>query len=511
MRIAVVDGNPEDREVLAGLVREIHPECELVGIASDGEAGYRLIMDERPDLVIMDVQLPGRDGLTMLEKLRSEPEQARTKVLILIGDREFEAVRQAMELDVEQYLLKPIDQAQVRQAVVRIAEKIGKERMLEETFTVENIFISCLNGNIHPQRQFQTMMREHFGFTLEDPGAVLTVWLGSGYAQQREKVRAILENAGRTQGISICVLEVAIWRMVVAVVCRVSEDKSEYIFFKETAVPMLCRNITGEVVCMWNDLDQLSGLLEGMKELRNLCEWNLTFDRGDLVRPEDIENLDVIPLRYSTELEERLRKAVVSADGEEIKKCYYRIYDLFRREAHDPGEIKESLIRFNMAGLDTYKTINVIKSEVKIQHSMQEIAEAVSWEQIRKAMEGFLDQMVRGAFEDSEDEWLSPLVRKAIQLVRKYYDQGITLEETADRLFVSEEYLSTQFKKETGKGFVETVRSLRIERIKGLLVNTHLKVNQIAELTGYADPKYMSRVFKEETGMLPTEYRKTAR
>ena len=78
----------------------------------------------------------------------------------------------------------------------------------------------------------------------------------------------------------------------------------------------------------------------------------------------------------------------------------------------------------------------------------------------------------------------------------------------AERLFVSEEYLSVQFKKETGKGFTETVRSLRIERIKGLLLSTRLKLNQIAELTGYTDPKYMSRVFKEEVGMLPTEFRK---
>ena len=62
-----------------------------------------------------------------------------------------------------------------------------------------------------------------------------------------------------------------------------------------------------------------------------------------------------------------------------------------------------------------------------------------------------MGQISQDAFADSGDEELSPLVRSAIQLVRKYYDQGITLEETADRLFVSEEYLSTQFKKRNRK------------------------------------------------------------
>lgn len=76
------------------------------------------------------------------------------------------------------------------------------------------------------------------------------------------------------------------------------------------------------------------------------------------------------------------------------------------------------------------------------------------------------------------------------------------------RLFVTEEYLSRQFKKETGKSFSETVRGYRIEKVKKLLLNTHLKLNQIAELAGYSDPKYMSKVFKEEVGVLPNEFRK---
>lgn len=109
---------------------------------------------------------------------------------------------------------------------------------------------------------------------------------------------------------------------------------------------------------------------------------------------------------------------------------------------------------------------------------------------------------------EPEEQSASDLVQKAKTLIRRYYNQGITLEETARKLFVSEEYLSAQFKKETGSTFTETVRRYRIEKVKELLVETTLKMNQIAELAGYSDPKYMSKVFKEEVGMLPTEYRK---
>lgn len=509
MKIVIVDGQAADRDKVVKILSDMGNEYEISGTASDGRKGYELIMDKRPDLVITDIHLPRMNGLTMLKKLRGE--QVRVKVMILTGDQDFQKARQAIELGVDQYLLKPVRKKQVRQAVSQINEKLSNEQILEGTFTIENIFTACMNGRIEKKQPLRYMMKERFGFTLEDSGAVMTVWLGSGYTQYRETARAVLENAAKTQGMSLCVLDIDIWRMLAVVIYRISEDSREYEYTAQHVVPLLGQSISGAVVCMWKNVSQLSNMLDALKDLRNLSEWNLVFDRGKLIAPEDIERLETVPLRYPADLEDRLRRAVAASDGEDIKKCYYRFYDCLRRETHAPGDMKEGLIRFSMAALDAYKSRNVIESEVKIQHSMQLISEAVSWEQIRTAMEGFLGQISQDAFADSMDEKLSPLVRNAIQLVRKYYDQGITLEATADRLFVSEEYLSTQFKKETGRGFTETVRELRMERIKGLLVNTHLKLNQIAELTGYADPKYMSRVFKEETGMLPTEYRKSAR
>ena len=123
-------------------------------------------------------------------------------------------------------------------------------------------------------------------------------------------------------------------------------------------------------------------------------------------------------------------------------------------------------------------------------------------------METFL-RIICGEQGKTEETSVSQMVQKAKELIWKYYSEGITLEEIARKLFVSEEYLSTQFKKETGSSFTETVRRCKIEKVKQLLLDTPLKLNQIAELAGYSDPKYMSKVFKEEVGMLPSEFRKS--
>ena len=183
-----------------------------------------------------------------------------------------------------------------------------------------------------------------------------------------------------------------------------------------------------------------------LEELRKLKEWNLVFDRGELIRPCDIRKLEPVSLKYPAELEGRVRRAVMAENGEEIKKCYYALYDIFRGEIYRPADIKECLIRFNLSAVDAYKTRHIIESELQIQHCMQAVAEAMSWRQIRTAMEEFLGMFRYEAFADEQDQKLSPLVRNAVRLIRKYYDQGLTLEETAGRLYVSEEYLSSQFK-----------------------------------------------------------------
>ena len=79
---------------------------------------------------------------------------------------------------------------------------------------------------------------------------------------------------------------------------------------------------------------------------------------------------------------------------------------------------------------------------------------------------------------------------------------------SARRLHVTEQYLGTQLKKETGSSFTEIIRRYKIAHVKQLLLDTELKLNQIASMAGFSDPKYMSKVFKQEVGMLPNEYRR---
>ena len=146
-----------------------------------------------------------------------------------------------------------------------------------------------------------------------------------------------------------------------------------------------------------------------------------------------------------------------------------------------------------------------LQAQRKGQAFLQGISRANGWTDVEEKADEFFEYLT--SKEECHND-ISLLVQKALENIREYYDQGITLEEIAEKLHVTEEYLSTQFRKETGRTFTETIRGYRIEHVKKLLTATNWKLTKIAEMVGYTDPKYMSRVFKEETGMLPLEYRK---
>ena len=102
----------------------------FVGEASDGELAYPLIRKEKPDILITDIRMPFMDGLELSRLVKKELPQI--KILILSGYNEFEYAKEAINLGVTDYLLKPISSDQLLEAIRRVADQIDKERELSE-------------------------------------------------------------------------------------------------------------------------------------------------------------------------------------------------------------------------------------------------------------------------------------------------------------------------------------------------------------------------------------------
>ncbi|MEV1168863.1 response regulator transcription factor [Nonomuraea sp. NPDC049784] len=118
VRIVVVDDHPLMREGLRALVASL-PDIEVVGEAGDGEAARREVQLTRPDVVVMDLHMPGTDGVTATRAiLQTTPS---TRVLVLTMFEDDESVFAAMRAGASGYLVKGAQQDEIIQALRSVA------------------------------------------------------------------------------------------------------------------------------------------------------------------------------------------------------------------------------------------------------------------------------------------------------------------------------------------------------------------------------------------------------
>ncbi|WP_248926818.1 helix-turn-helix domain-containing protein [Paenibacillus hamazuiensis] len=92
--------------------------------------------------------------------------------------------------------------------------------------------------------------------------------------------------------------------------------------------------------------------------------------------------------------------------------------------------------------------------------------------------------------------------------IREHYGEEITLQEMADRHYMSESHFSRLFKQQVGTSFLEYLTTVRVEKAKELLMNPKLKIYEVSVRVGYQDSRYFSQIYRKYTGETPTEFRK---
>lgn len=127
IRVLLVEDNQATRDLLRSFL-EGSPGLEVCGEAGDGREGLEVLRRERPDLVLLDLVMPGLDGMGLLRALREEPVQERPKVIVLSGVGADEYVQRACELGAKYYLVKPVNLVELASHIELLFPKEEAER-----------------------------------------------------------------------------------------------------------------------------------------------------------------------------------------------------------------------------------------------------------------------------------------------------------------------------------------------------------------------------------------------
>ena len=117
INIAIIDDHKMVREGLRQLL-EFEGDINVIAEAGNGEEGYQVIKSDKPDVVLLDINMPIMNGLELLKKIRMENDQ--TKILILTIHNEVEYLSKAVEIGVNGYVLKDSESSELKKAIIAV-------------------------------------------------------------------------------------------------------------------------------------------------------------------------------------------------------------------------------------------------------------------------------------------------------------------------------------------------------------------------------------------------------
>lgn len=118
-KVIIVEDEKFEMDELSLIINDEIDNLELIGCADNGIDGEKIINDLTPDIVISDIQLPGQIGLDMLSKI-----EFPLKTIILSGYSDFKFMQSAIHIGVDDYLLKPIDDKDLKKSLKKITDEL---------------------------------------------------------------------------------------------------------------------------------------------------------------------------------------------------------------------------------------------------------------------------------------------------------------------------------------------------------------------------------------------------
>lgn len=502
MRIVIIEDEVKIREGIGKLI-ESRTEHIIVGEAADGKEGLEMIMRFKPDLIIADIQMPKMNGLEVIKEVRDRNISAH--VVILSGYSEFEYAQKAIQYGVDEYLLKPLGADAIQEMLRNIEEKIRKEELLYGT--VEMHFRNLLGGNLEYMDKSREVLEETLDISDGSDLALFEVYMGDAPVGYKSSLEASIgEMKERYSELKI-------------IYVYMENSQKAYILAagsQEERINIFERGLYNRMISNYYEREEVPVWAKG--RCRGLCEIRQTAERLDkmiasaiAVKPggwvsEDVLSYEPEPFVPPADIYNKIRNAVCRGEEEMFRKAEEEFLQYMRGGVYGEEDIRGAFIKSCYLIRDTLQDIDKTQfTHLKNAGVMRNLERAVTRHELETAYRD-ISQVLFGDKIQKEDI-SNYVIKKAINYIREHYQEGITLEEISGELDITPEYLSTLFTREMGIKFSVFLKQFRISHAKRLLRGTDKKIYEIVQEVGYSDSKYFQRVFKEEIGVSPGEYR----
>ncbi len=455
------------------------------------------------DLVLVDIQMPGVNGIEFIREMkRISPS---TKALIISGHSDFEYTVSALQLEVCDYLLKPINIGQLNEAVQKVRQKIEAERerfMVNQNqkHLVGKMLALRLIGKDFANRDEVDFYCIQCGIPFPLTGycvvaakfakwaqTIETHYHGNKYEIENDLDECLHQAEGLGERLFFTAFVGEYYTVVAEQDYGAGIRACLYQKAKEMgdSAQIATGDAFGDIYFMDVSYIQAVEKIRNREDVihreKKIQENQRIYLNSLLIQKLEERKFDEIP-----QVEGQIFEQILSKDdGKALNWCInsiYSIVDYFQLSQYE--EVRELAV-FPIQSLSSLYFMNTIWDMY-----VRKVNRIID---ILKEMRGNKNEMI---------------VNKMYKLIKEaYFQPDLSLQRIADQLGMKYTYLSTLFKQVSGENFSSYLTELRLHKAKQMILENKMKMYEIAEAVGYVSAKYFAEQFKKNIGMTPSEYR----
>ncbi|MCL1897164.1 MAG: response regulator [Clostridiales bacterium] len=523
-RVLIVEDEPVVRRGLENCIDWGEFGFAICGRAADGLEALELVKGNCPDLVITDVKMPNMDGIALSQKIREA--YPKTEIVIISGYDEFAYAQSAIHIGVYEYLLKPTEKGNLENVLKGVYNRLKKKQEFDDNYShmlrqaqehlpvIKNQFFSDLaSGKLLDLEELSGRASHFGGIPLLAPYYLACFEIDQSVGLKDFNVLRIFQRDIACRHISgICPYEsfenMNKWYFIVG---------CEGDMFEE-ALEQACKAII-------EDFASSTGFTMSAGISRQYSDWldmpEACRDCGTalLARITDgpglfsfCEQVAELPLGVPSlrhELFDRFCIHMRLFNETETCKILSEQFDYLlgikASHAHFSSLAVLTLLELHNLAVTANAGKAILDS---IDRELAKLHECKTAESLERNVSGIVKDtmdVLRNATKKNNRS----IAAEATRYIQEHLGAEVTLQNVADHVHVSRNYLCKVFKRELNETFVNCLTRMRIAKAKELLRGSDMKIHEIAVLTGYEDYSYFTQVFKKNTGITATDYRKT--
>lgn len=501
-KLLIVDDEPIMREGLKCIIPWDDYGFTLCGECENGNEGLKKIIEYNPDLVLVDIKMPGMLGVEMVEEARKRGFTGM--VIILTGYSNFDYAKKAINLDVAEYILKPIDEDELIDAVKKVSARLLSAPEIRDDIT----------GN--PARARSRILEDIMkGQPFQDNGDALLHSLGL--------ITDLYQTAILTESPPITnAPERELWTGRIRNVLGKRDDMDVQSLGQTTVITALGSDAVAHFPLSLSDLkktvsprsvfagigrpvNRLMGIHTSYQDAAKVINCRFCCKRDiiawDTIKDE-IGSGDIQSIDFDTYID-KLYTCLEIEDLANLRNRLQEIEELFHY-MDSPKKIMGIYIHLFITIKERVLAHYGEAAEGLPQDKdiIQDICEKENLNSITEYLYGHFYRISHALSHVSGDT----IVQKMLHYINTHFAQNLKLQNLAELFGYNSAYLGKLFKSSTGTNFNHYLDTTRIENAKRLLAKENLKVYQIAEQVGYKNIDYFYRKFKMLVDMSPREY-----